>query len=87
MEVLGLLLTGALAGWLAGKLTRGAGFGLVINIVVGIVGGFIGGALADLLGIEGNGWITSLGLAVVGAVVLLVLANLVRPRTEQPQDL
>jgi uncharacterized membrane protein YeaQ/YmgE (transglycosylase-associated protein family) len=86
MEVLGLLLTGALAGWLAGKLTRGAGFGLVINIVVGIVGGVIGGALADLLGIEGEGWTTSFATAVVGAVVLLLLANLVRPRTEQPQD-
>jgi uncharacterized membrane protein YeaQ/YmgE (transglycosylase-associated protein family) len=87
MEVLGLLLTGAIAGWAAGKLTRGAGFGLVVNIVLGIVGGIIGGGLADLLGIDGRGWLASLAMAVVGAVVLLLLTSLVRPRPEQPQDL
>ena len=87
MEVVGLLITGALAGWLAGKLTRGAGFGLVVNIVLGIIGGIIGGGLADLLGIEGEGWLVGFSMAVVGAIVLLVLVSLVRPRAEQPQDL
>jgi uncharacterized membrane protein YeaQ/YmgE (transglycosylase-associated protein family) len=87
MEVLGLLITGALAGWVAGKLTRGAGFGLVINIVVGITRGIIGGGLAGLLGIDNEGWLASFAMAVVGAVVLLVLGNLLRSRPEQAQDL
>lgn len=87
MEVLGLLLTGALAGWFAGRLTRGSGFGLVINIALGIVGGIIGGGLADLLGVEGKGWLASFAMAVAGALILLVLVSLVRPRPEQPQDL
>jgi uncharacterized membrane protein YeaQ/YmgE (transglycosylase-associated protein family) len=87
VEVLGLLATGALAGWVAGTLTRGAGFGLVVNIVVGIIGGIIGGGLSDLLGIDAEGWLASFAMAVVGAVVLLVLVNLVRSRPAQPQDL
>jgi uncharacterized membrane protein YeaQ/YmgE (transglycosylase-associated protein family) len=87
MEALGVLMTGALAGWATGTLTRGADFGLVVNIVVGIVGGIIGGGLADLLGIDAEGWLASFVMAVTGALVLLVLVNLVRSRPAQPQDL
>lgn len=78
LEVLGLLITGGLAGWIAGHLMPGAGFGVVINVVVGIVGGVIGGKLFDLLGVAGDGWLAELAMAVVGAVVLLGLVNLFR---------
>lgn len=57
---------------------RGAGFGVVINVVVGVIGGIIGGKLFKLLGIAGDGWLTGLAMAVVGAVVLLGLVNLFR---------
>jgi len=78
LELLGLLITGGLAGWIAGRLMRGAGFGVVINVVVGVIGGIIGGKLLDLLGLAGGGWLTDLAMAVIGAVVLLGLVNLLR---------
>ena len=85
MEVLGLVVTGALAGWVAAILVRGAGYGLVINLLVGVIGGILGGVLLRLLsalrggGWSGHhGWLVDLALAVVGAVLLLTLLNLNR---------
>ncbi len=79
MEILTLIVTGAIAGWIAGVLIRGAGYGLVINIVVGVIGGVIGGKLRDLLGLGvDGGWLIKLAMAVVGAVLLLALVNLAR---------
>jgi len=78
LEVFSLLITGGLAGWIAGHLMRGAGFGVVINVVIGVIGGIIGGKLFDLFGIAGGGWLTDLAMAVLGAVVLLGLVNLLR---------
>lgn len=78
MEVVGLLSTGALAGWTAGFLMRGAGYGLVVNIAVGIAGSIVGAKLFNLLGIAHGDWLTGLVAAVVGAVVLLALVNLLR---------
>jgi uncharacterized membrane protein YeaQ/YmgE (transglycosylase-associated protein family) len=78
VEVVGLIVTGALAGWIAGTLLRGAGYGLVVNIVVGVVGGIVGGKLFALLGIVPDGWLINLATAVVGALLLLTLLNLAR---------
>jgi uncharacterized membrane protein YeaQ/YmgE (transglycosylase-associated protein family) len=87
VEVVGLVVTGALSGWVAALLVRGAGFGLVINIVIGVVGGVLGGALLRLLGAlglggwaEDGGWLLSLTMAVAGAVLLLTVLNLLRRR-------
>lgn len=78
LEVLGLLITGGLAGWAAGTLIRGSGYGAVINIVLGIVGGVVGAKLFSALGLTTNGWLVELGMAVVGAVILLSLVGLLR---------
>ncbi len=78
LELLALLITGAIAGWVAGILMRGAGFGLVVNVIVGIIGSVIGGKLFALLGFRDEGWLVELAMAVVGAVVLLALVNLLR---------
>ena len=78
MEVVGLIVTGGLAGWIAGTLLRGAGYGLVVNIVIGVVGGIVGGKLLSLLGVVQDGWLISLATAVVGAMLLLILSNLAR---------
>jgi uncharacterized membrane protein YeaQ/YmgE (transglycosylase-associated protein family) len=87
VEVVGLVVTGALAGWIAALLVRGAGFGLVINIVIGVVGGVLGGAILRLVGVLGlggwaehGGWLLSLTMAVAGAVLLLTVLNLLRRR-------
>lgn len=78
MELLGTLLTGALAGWTAGHLMRGRGYGAVVNVVLGIIGGVIGAQVAGVFGIAMEGWLMKLAMAALGAVVLLTLVDLVR---------
>ena len=74
-----MLIVGAIAGWLAGKLVRGFGFGLLWNIIIGIVGAFIGVWLLTKLGVRpGTGIIGSVVNATIGAVVMLVIAGLLR---------
>jgi len=76
------IIFGALAGWIASMVMgKNAQMGALANIVVGIVGAIIGGFLmTNVFGAPGvTGFnITSLIVAIVGAVVLLFLAGLVR---------
>ena len=73
------LIIGALAGWGAGKIMQGGGFGVLMNIVLGIVGGVIGGWVFSLLGIStGEGNFGSFLTALVGAVLLLYIARLIK---------
>jgi uncharacterized membrane protein YeaQ/YmgE (transglycosylase-associated protein family) len=73
---------GALAGWIASIITgRNSQQGCLMNIIVGIVGAFLGGWLYSVLFtghvfVVGWNW-TSFIVAVVGAVILLALVNLV----------
>jgi len=72
---------GALAGWVASILTgRNSRQGCLMNIIVGIVGAFVGGWGYQLFTghplVVGWNW-TAFIVAVLGAVVLLVLINLV----------
>jgi uncharacterized membrane protein YeaQ/YmgE (transglycosylase-associated protein family) len=82
LEVVAIIVTGGLAGWIAARLVRGAGYGLVVNVIVGIIGGMIGGKLFAFLDIPVGSWFVELAMAVLGAVLLLGLVNLLRPRTE-----
>jgi uncharacterized membrane protein YeaQ/YmgE (transglycosylase-associated protein family) len=77
------LVVGGVAGWLASMvMNRDASMGLIWNIVVGCVGSLIGNALSGpLFGIQGSVKefsLTGLIIAVVGAVVLLAIVNLVQ---------
>jgi len=79
VELIGWLILGGAAGWLAGKLVHGSGNGIIVNVLIGIVGAVIGGWLASLvLGVNvAEGFnIATFAVAVVGAVLLLGLANL-----------
>ena len=79
-SILIILVLGALAGWLAGMVFQGGGLGLIGNIVVGIVGGFIGYWLLPKIGVHintGTGWLNYVLTAAIGAIVLLVLINLI----------
>ena len=81
VAILIILAIGAAAGWLAGTLVEGAGFGLLWNIVIGIAGAFVAGWLFPTLGAGltlGGGIIGAIVAAALGAVVLLLVANLVR---------
>lgn len=73
-----MIIVGGIAGWLASLvMARDASMGILWNIVVGIIGGFIGGfLLGGLIGIDG--WIGYLITAFIGAVVLLLIANLIQ---------
>ena len=78
MEIIGWLIIGGLAGWVAGKLVRGSGSGILINVVVGIVGAVLGGWLASAIfdvNISSGFNVQTLAVAVVGAVILLGIAN------------
>lgn len=73
------MIFGGVAGWLA-SLVMGtdARQGILMNIVIGIVGALIGGFLMSFIGETGiTGFnLSSLLVAVVGAVVLLMISRL-----------
>lgn len=77
------LVVGGVAGWLASLvMNRDASMGIIWNIVVGCVGSLIGNALSGpLFGVQGSVKefsLTGLIIAVIGAVVLLAIVNLVQ---------
>ena len=77
------LIVGGVAGWLASLLMRrDASMGIFLNIVVGCVGSVVGNWIAGpLLGINGSVQqfsLTGLFVAVIGAVVLLGIVNLIQ---------
>ena len=84
MGILSWIVVGLIAGWLAGIVVRGGGYGLIGNIVVGIVGALIGGFLAGALfnvpdAVNGIN-LTSILIAFIGAVILILILRAVAPR-------
>ena len=74
------VLIGVVAGWLAGRIWQGAGFGFLGNLIVGVVGSFVGGFILKHFGIRFYGIVGSVIAAVVGALVLLFLASLIKTK-------
>lgn len=77
------LIVGGIAGWLASiVMRRDASMGIILNIVVGCVGSVIGNAIAGpVFGVRGSVQQFSLIgmlIALLGAVVLLGIFNLVQ---------
>jgi uncharacterized membrane protein YeaQ/YmgE (transglycosylase-associated protein family) len=87
MNIIAWLILGAIAGYLAGFLVKGdESYGVIGHIVLGIVGALVGGFLASLLfgvndPIQGALDISSIVVAVIGAVIAVVVFNLVTGRT------
>jgi uncharacterized membrane protein YeaQ/YmgE (transglycosylase-associated protein family) len=86
MSIIAWIVLGAIAGYLAGFLVQGdEGLGVIGHIVLGIVGAWVGGFLASVLfntkPIDGALDISSIVVAVIGAVIVVVLVNLVTGRT------
>ncbi|TMD16997.1 MAG: GlsB/YeaQ/YmgE family stress response membrane protein [Chloroflexi bacterium] len=78
--IIAWLLVGLIAGWAAGKVSRGHGFGLIGDLVVGLIGALIGGLIAGAF-IQGSvGFIGSIIVAFLGALLLLVLIRLLSGR-------
>jgi uncharacterized membrane protein YeaQ/YmgE (transglycosylase-associated protein family) len=81
MEIIVILIIGAVAGWLGSTIYKGSGLGLIGNIVVGIVGSFVGYWALGKLGINlGTGWIGAILTGAIGAIIILILLNLIFPR-------
>ena len=82
MGLISWLVVGAIAGWLAGYLVKGdESLGVLGHIVLGIVGGIVGGFVAGLL--TGGDYITGINIttivvAVIGAVIVVVGWNALR---------
>ena len=87
MNLLIWLVVGGLIGWVASMIMRtDAQQGVILNVVVGIVGALLGGwFLSPLLGagtINQNDFsVASLGVSLLGAIILLAIVNLIRRGT------
>lgn len=77
-SILTWIIIGAIAGWLAGLLVKGYGFGLIGNIVVGILGAGVAGLLAPRLGLYTESAGGNIIAALLGALILLAIAGLIR---------
>jgi uncharacterized membrane protein YeaQ/YmgE (transglycosylase-associated protein family) len=76
--LIGSIIIGCLAGFCAGKLMKGGGFGFFMNLLLGLFGGALGGWIFSALGIEWGGILGKLGTAIIGAVVILYVASLLK---------
>ena len=88
VSILGWIITGAIAGYIASLLLRAERQGCFINIIIGIVGAFVGAFLIRLLlpglvNLFGTGpvagFFNSMFHAIFGAIILLVLYEVVMP--------
>jgi uncharacterized membrane protein YeaQ/YmgE (transglycosylase-associated protein family) len=82
MNIIAWIVLGAIAGYLAGFLVRGdEGLGVIGHIVLGIVGALVGGFLASVLfnvdAINGVFDISSIVVATIGAIIVVVVVNAV----------
>jgi uncharacterized membrane protein YeaQ/YmgE (transglycosylase-associated protein family) len=86
MGIIAWLVVGAIAGYLAGFLVKGdESYGVIGHIVLGIVGALVGGFLAGLV-TGGNDYIsginiTTIVVAVIGAVIAVVVWNALTGRS------
>ena len=77
------IIVGGVAGWLASiVMRRDASMGIIMNVIVGVIGALLGNWLiAPLLGFGGSIQTFDLGafvIAILGAVILLAIMNLVQ---------
>ncbi len=81
LTILAWVILGLLAGWLASLIMGAGGYGLLGDIVVGILGAIVGGWLGSaLLGVNVTGLnLTSIVVAVVGAIVLIAIYRALAP--------
>jgi uncharacterized membrane protein YeaQ/YmgE (transglycosylase-associated protein family) len=80
MSILAWIVLGLVAGFIGSKIVNKRGEGLILDIVLGIVGAIAGGWLFNMFGASGVTGLNlySLGVAVLGSVVVLVVYHAVR---------
>lgn len=80
MSIIGWVVLGGIAGWLASIIVkRNDQMGCIANIIAGIIGAVVGGWLFAYFGGSGVTGLNlgSLLVAVVGAVIVLAIFNLI----------
>ena len=82
MSIIAWIILGAIAGYLAGFFVSGdEGLGVIGHIVLGIVGALVGGFLASVLfntkPIDGAFDISSIVVATIGAIIVVLVAGMV----------
>jgi len=78
--ILGWIVVGLIAGVLAKWIMPGDDpGGIIVTILIGVAGGLLGGFAAQALGIGGGNFVNIL-VATAGAIILLILYRVVRPR-------
>jgi uncharacterized membrane protein YeaQ/YmgE (transglycosylase-associated protein family) len=81
MHFVSWIIIGLVAGWLAGKILKGNDYGPIMDLAMGIGGAVAGGLLMQSAGLGGYGGIIITTLvAMIGAVVLTLLAGFVNGR-------
>jgi uncharacterized membrane protein YeaQ/YmgE (transglycosylase-associated protein family) len=85
MSIIAWIVLGAIAGYLAGFIVKGdESYGVIGHIVLGIVGALVGGFLASVLfnskPIDGALDISSIVVAVIGAIIVVLVVNAVTGR-------
>lgn len=82
-SIIGWIITGAVAGYLASLLLRTQRQGCLVNVVLGIIGAFVGGFVMNQFllpgGVTGWGFLDAIINATIGAVIVLVAAELILP--------
>jgi uncharacterized membrane protein YeaQ/YmgE (transglycosylase-associated protein family) len=72
------VLVGLIAGWAAGKIMKGGGYGVAMDIVLGIIGAVVGGWLVGILGFQAGGFISTIIVAIIGAVFLIWISRMIK---------
>jgi uncharacterized membrane protein YeaQ/YmgE (transglycosylase-associated protein family) len=82
--IIATIIIGIIAGWITGKLMRGSGYGVLWDLILGVAGAIVGGWLASLLlGVDLTTGLTltTLVVAVIGSIILVLLYRLVTRRS------
>ena len=88
VNIIAWVVLGAIAGYIAGLIVKGdERWGVIGHIVLGIVGAFVGGFLAQALNLDPGAAaggdvvnVYSIIVAVIGAVIVVVLFNMLTRR-------
>ena len=80
MSVFGWIILGLISGYIAHKIVGDRGRGFFLNTALGVVGALVGGEIMTLLGRHDVTGVNlySMAVAAGGAILVLVLVNLVR---------
>ena len=83
-SILMILVVGGVAGWIAGLIVRGSGYGIIGDITVGLIGAFVGNWIVRAFHLAlnfGSPLADRIIISVGGAVLLMVVVGLLRPRS------